>query len=701
MILTVVVCAVMVILIVVFTQRAPVATTEPVAVEPAETDESDAIDPPVHATSTLSRITVKVNQVEPVPDEESLVDAPGSAFVRPAKFVDRRLVDERQPGWKATRKFIADWAMSDPRGAAEWVAAHVPAGGDRAYALREALSRWAAYDPAGALKWAKTLAAGAGRDSALRAVFQTWAAMDPAAAAAGLAKTGDFATKELAVGMVAFYWAKKDLAAAIAWAWGLPAGPGKTTAMANILRQVNANNRAAGRQVEEIGTVASGPANPTAYDSAIRTLTFLLQAQNPGITPEAVAALIPGGFGASPALLVRIADWAKKDAISASTWAAQVAGDRERQQALATVTSATGQEKTDPPAAAATPAVVATTGGQPASPEGSTGTKGQPATAADILAQDRSVAINLAEQLPDGPMRDGVIGTLAIEWGKEDPQAAVAWASEQLGANFVGDSTVRAIVWDWTARDPAAAEAWAMTLQEPTRQEQAIASIALSLVKTDIAAAARVAETMLPGERKFSTVSNIAFQWGRMDLGGATAWAAGLGTESGGDYALVQVAALKAVTGLDGALEWAQTLAAGSARDSALGGIAYFAAGLDVAQAQTIARSLPEGPGREKAIPAIEASLVRTNPDNAAAWLSTLPQGRSTDLARVMFADMTVAARPAEACAQALLVQDANLRLSLLDRSIGSWLGIDPAAASAWVNQSTLTVAEKQYLMNR
>lgn len=621
-------------------------------------------------------------------------NSPGQRVVRRPRPVNRTLIDEKKPGWKVVRKSVVDMASKDPRAAAEWAIGHVPAGGDRSFALREIMSRWAAVDPKAALGWAKALPAGSGRDSALRAVFQAWAASDPAAAAAGLGQVDDFATKNVTAGMVAYYWARKDLKAALAWAWKLPEGPGRTYALSNIIRQININERLAAQAAGTPVSAQPVQGERRTGDSAIRTLTAMLQAETPGITVESVAALLPGGSVLSPALQIRVADWARKDAESATAWAGQVAGDREQEKAKATVAAVTSPTATSQGNAA---------GGSTTEPSSTGGGSGQQQAAdvvpADILAQDRSVAVNLAEQLPDGSMRDGVIGTIALEWGKEDPQAAVAWVVEQLQPGPLTDATVRAILWDWTSRDAVAAEEWAVALTDPAKRELAVAGVAMALARKDLAAAARVADAIPAGDKKFSVISNIAFQWGRLDVGAASAWAVGLTPDGGRDYALIQVAALKTGTDMDGALAWAQTLPAGGARDSALGGVAYAAAGQNLQQSQAIVQSLPEGPGRERAVPAIVAGLVRINPDNASAWLATLPAGRSTDLARGMFADMTVSSQPAGACQQAVSIQDATIRAVALDRCIGSWASVDPSGAKTWVTESALSSAEKERLL--
>jgi hypothetical protein len=490
------------------------------------------------------------------------------------------LVLKAQPKWKMLRAFLAAWSEENPKAAAAWITRNLPQGGDRAFALRQAVSVWTTGNPDEALEWAADLSAEQGRENALTAVFQTWAGIAPDTAASELESVQDFSARNLAIGTIAYLWALEDLRAATDWARNLPQDAGQTYALIGIGRSLRAAD--ANVAAEWVtGLLPSYSDNPT-----VQTMAALLAGRDAGTMGKQSAAQIPAGTSEiDPSLALSIARWAGRDAQEAVAWAEQLPRDDSRAQALSVAAiaiarsnpqMAAGVIETMPAGAqkksaasvvaslwaASDPGAATTWAGQlpqdgtsqramngvqntAAATANATRTADEvtqsPVGISTILSYDRSVSVELAEQLPDGPEREALMHTIAVDWAAEDPAAAASWAMEQMTDGRELNVTLRSIVWDWSERNSEDALAWANQLSDPEKQQFAVSTIAMELARSDPTAAAAVVATMPAGDRKKNTVINLAYQWALVNLDAATEWAEGLTPDDGREQALAEI----------------------------------------------------------------------------------------------------------------------------------------------------------------
>lgn len=247
---------------------------------------------------------------------------------------------------------------------------------------------------------------------------------------------------------------------------------------------------------------------------------------------------------------------------------------------------------------------------------------------------------------------DSGAGTIAAEWAKLDPEAALAWANTLSGrdkgsalnavigemaskdpnkavavaATLSGDEQTRAyseIAEKWGLKDFAAAEAWINSLPADVR-DRAMASALESFASTDpVAAAAKVA--MMPaGEDRDDAIEDIAGPWARKDPAAAAAWVAQQQTEDVDD-------AIRQVMG-----PWANT---------------------DPAAAQT--------------------------------WIASLPQGELRDEATATFIWSNRSADPQDSIQLAESISDEGTRNRTIGMSVWRWMQEDREAATTYVQSST------------
>jgi len=479
------------------------------------------------------------------------------------------VVMETRPGWMMVRTFFSAWADGSPEACAKWVAVSMPKCGDRSYVMQYAIGRWVMRNPREALAWAGGLREEQGRDGALLAVFKSWASLDPESAAKELSLVKDFDSRNLAEGAIAYCWARKDVRAATAWAWNLSKDSGYDYALSNIARVLYETDKAGGSE-----WVRSFPAGYT-NNPTLCSLAAFLTGRDSGQAVSRLAERIPGGPGPAPELQMQISRWAAKDPGGATAWAAHLPDERGREQALCTIACVLAS--VDPVAAAkvaesmpagtmknsavskvasawaSTDSIKAAEWAKQLPQDGTSQSAQEAVTSVtapaenagtaqvsipEILNQDLSVAVGLAEQLPDGKQRDAVMHSIALRWAEADPAAAAAWVIQEMPDGLELNSTLRAIVWDWTAKDSAGALAWTGELGDQARQADTMATIAMALAKKDPRQAVAVADKVPAGEARNNVVANIAFQWAHVDRNAATAWAESLSTEQGKEQAL-------------------------------------------------------------------------------------------------------------------------------------------------------------------
>lgn len=439
------------------------------------------------------------------------------------------LLHGMKPGWKFLRASISICAKNNPKATAAWAVTHLPKGGDRAFALHNTLWNWAAQDPHAALAWAYELSMEQSRECALRAVFAVWAKLDPEAAALQLEQIDDFATRSAAISRIAYYWASKDLRAATEWACNLPEELNRTCALANIARRLyDSDQQSAFAWAEKL---------PAGYarDATIHGIASLLALEDTETTAALLARQIPGGMGPDPAFQIRIADWASKDPDGAATWAGQLSDDRLREHALSTVAQALASidpkrasaiAETIPDGAkknstfhrigfywanwdidSATEWAEQLQDGQarenalegiesvkdepdPEGPDEDEPKKKSPedepkekSPMEEILAYAKKEWRELkplVEQLPDGPLRDGLAHRTAVEMAPDEGSlASAAWIVEQLPEGDVLDRALKVVIWNWVAKDKAtgAASEWINQLPEGPTRESALSSL--------------------------------------------------------------------------------------------------------------------------------------------------------------------------------------------------------------------------------
>ncbi|MFO7870658.1 MAG: hypothetical protein R6V03_04410 [Kiritimatiellia bacterium] len=441
--------------------------------------------------------------------------------------------------WKSLRRAIAASAEKDPRATGKWATENLPRGGELSFALHTALWKWAGENPAEALRWAdRSLSPDRGRECAFRVIFSAWARRNPPAAAARLQEVEVFRTKSLVTGEIAVQWAKTDLNEAVSWAWNLPRGPARVSALAGIVRYLPRLDAAEEGEIR--GTTAVN-------SRVIRALASLIAEKELEDASAWIAGRIPGGPEPDPAFQIQLSAWTRSDPESAAEWALQLPEEHCRRHALSTVseTLAAAQpeavESKEVPDRHAEDDDILENNTESGEITDEKHDEPVPEIPADVFLRPWGELIPLVEQLPDGVLRNGLVHKTAVDMGREDPATAAVWAAEQLPEGRALDTALRVIVWEWTVRDRESAVEWSRQAEEEKRRTHSLLTASLAASKSDPRSAAEILGHVPDGRRKSDAAGSIAFQWARRDAEAAREWAEGLSSQEAKESAIAAI----------------------------------------------------------------------------------------------------------------------------------------------------------------
>ena len=273
------------------------------------------------------------------------------------------------------------------------------------------------------------------------------------------------------------------------------------------------------------------------------------------------------------------------------------------------------------------------------------------ATYIDVIGEFRSslvqrypeLAIALLDQVPKGFIRCALANLIGSEWAESDLKAAFAWANQQT---------------------------------DPEIKSEILVGVISSWGKTDLKGALAYVETLPPGVLldRDNTISE-AFEKNCF-----------------------------AARGYRGALAMMQSLPEGRIKDLAAKGISDFMS-LDHPRA---AWDLDSGIGDSNLRSSAEFRVLiqlsmgsLTDPDAATQWMQSLPKGDTKDRLSAAIIRPIAKNHPQVAMDIAAGIGDSDLRTTALKKVVEQWSQKDPAAATQWINRSSLPQEVKTQLLQR
>ena len=283
-----------------------------------------------------------------------------------------------------------------------------------------------------------------------------------------------------------------------------------------------------------------------------------------------------------------------------------------------------------------------------------------------LASQDPEKAKEWLTTLTDNPeakngwMGHFYAGTVATEWVRQDPEAALAWArglpdSQRRGALGGALETI-------AASNPVQAAEFAMDLDPGKERSEVMGKIAESWAESAPKEALDWAMT-LPGEDGESAISRAISGWAEVDAPAAAAFVDEIPAEERSDSQIREVANRWASQEPAAAAQW-----------------------LD---------SQPDGRGKTDAMGHVVWNWTNADPQAASAWLIEQPAGEARDRGIGALSKATFDSDPAAAVIWAAEISNEQTRASSLERGVRGWLERDPEAAQQWLNTTDTISAEE------
>ena len=248
----------------------------------------------------------------------------------------------------------------------------------------------------------------------------------------------------------------------------------------------------------------------------------------------------------------------------------------------------------------------------------------------------------LQGEFPAGKLRNEATASVAYQWARNDPHAALEWMMSSPDATEIGfanSGTARVFkgpnasaysvaVETWAQRDPQAALAWALALPEGAWKTPAVVSAIGGLSHTDPAQAAELAASLPAGESKTKASISLAAFWAERDSAAAAQWAGQIADPALRTDALFAIVGTIAHYSPSDPLHAAtllETLPAGSKRDQLIQDVAYNIASKDPARAVRLATSVGGENERAQALENAFRGWKKSDEAAAKRWFSAVP----------------------------------------------------------------------------
>ena len=287
-----------------------------------------------------------------------------------------------------------------------------------------------------------------------------------------------------------------------------------------------------------------------------------------------------------------------------------------------------------------------------------------------------------------------ILGTLAAM----DPAKAAAWLSNSdnpiLNQPWMSGFLTQSVAEQWARQDPDAALEWASTL-DPDQRVGAYSGIIDNIMQSDPQRAAALAMSLDSSERP-KLLGQIAEAWGAQDPGEAVNWANSL---AAGDRegALQEALGSWAASAPSEAAAYVDQLPERE-RAGVVGEIARNWAQQEPAEAAEWLGSQPEGQSKTDAMGHVMWNWTTSDPEAAANWLGEQPAGPSYDSGVTGLAKAATHAYddPSTAVNWASTIENQDLRDSMTQHTLGVWRRQDEAAAESWAADNRVDLPPAQ-----
>ena len=315
--------------------------------------------------------------------------------------------------------------------------------------------------------------------------------------------------------------------------------------------------------------------------------------------------------------------------------------------------------------------------------------------------EDPTAAMDWLQSQHSGSERlRGMLEAIAL-WAAEDSESALLWL-ESNAQGLARLETLNNGVELWAERNPAEASQWIDGMANDGSKAIAAKALVAKWAQSEPAVAAEWVAGLANGPVQEKAKEALAKSWVMQDAKAASIWALAE-AEFNGDYDLLGETILEfSKQSPEEAESFVRDLAQANYSEIAVASHIMGRAEEDpAATAEWLARMAPTDP-IYSAEYANELMQTWAESDSIAAseWLSNQNPGEQRDAAISGFSESILRYEPEAAAAWANTISDADRRMEQLGRNVGIWATTQPAEALEWVQTAELEPSVRTHLAN-
>ena len=315
--------------------------------------------------------------------------------------------------------------------------------------------------------------------------------------------------------------------------------------------------------------------------------------------------------------------------------------------------------------------------------------------------EDPTAAMDWLQSQHSGSERlRGMLEVIAL-WAAEDSESALLWL-ESNAQGLARLETLNNGVELWAERNPTEASQWIDGMANDGSKAIAAKALVAKWAESEPAVAAEWVAGLPNGPVQEKAKEALAKSWVMQDAKAASIWALAE-AEFNGDYDLLGKTILEfSKQSPEEAESFVRDLAQANYSEIAVASHIMGRAEEDpAATAEWLARMAPTDP-IYSAEYANELMQTWAESDSIAAseWLSSQNPGEQRDAAISGFSESILRYEPEAAAAWANTISDADRRMEQLGRNVGIWAATQPAEALEWVQTAELEPSVRTHLAN-
>jgi hypothetical protein len=281
-------------------------------------------------------------------------------------------------------------------------------------------------------------------------------------------------------------------------------------------------------------------------------------------------------------------------------------------------------------------------------------------------------ALEMASQIES--LRDSERARFSVleVWGRNDPAAALAWASAALSGepSRARSSQLTAIYRGYAASNPEAAFQQALSISDDDRLRDRLLGVVIETqIESGGLEAAKLAVDLLSDpDTQNSMRRDLVDEWAQFDPVAAARYVLELGDEAPSNLKTTLIS------------EWAES---------------------DPSAAAAWLSSLPEDdPAIARASASIIQEWTRYDLTASAEWLNSLPTSPELDRAVISYTFRAAEEDPGTAMTWAESIEDDRRRTWMMERVASTWKEQDATSFKTYLNSSELTSEQREKLEN-